>query len=83
MKICPHHSNQLKNSLFSAGLDPRANPDACFLCEELILANAITRDAAIAFSPPTICPLCELPIAEALSWMKQAGQSIAKERKRS
>jgi hypothetical protein len=80
MKICSPHKSRIKDYLADAGIDPRRDEYSYFQAESLILANAITHDGALAFAPPTVCPLCELTIPQAMKWMKQCALSIKHER---
>lgn len=64
-----------------AGFNPRQEPDATYQAESLLLANAMAADTALAFSPPSVCPICELPLARRGEWLNQAAASIANERK--
>lgn len=78
MKICPHHREVLRTLLARAGVP---SEDAYFQCEALIYMNALAKDATLAGSPPTVCPLDSLPIDLSVEWQKNAVLSIAHERR--
>lgn len=80
MQICHHHKNAINDSLERNGLDPREDRQAVFQAQSLILQNAIAANPDGVNAPPTICPLCNMSIRQAIYWLDECGKSIKHER---
>lgn len=80
MQICFHHKNSIKSTLESVGIDPDNDRDAVFQAQSLILQNAIAANPDGVNAPPTICPLCNMSVRQAIYWLDEMGKSIKHER---